>query len=102
MALHNAFGEVSSEETLRRLVNNINFSRDNADRMRVVIDVINAGLTTSSAVIGYIAGQAFGANSVVPLMYQTGSPNAVDARDPLRIQHRANMIAIQQGRWTYS
>jgi hypothetical protein len=94
MGLKNAFEEIATEGLLRRLMDQLRFSKDNADRMRIIVDnqptfSMLTGNTTTSLVNA--------ANS--PLPFATNSWNIMDAREPMRDQ---SLMAFQvtRNRWT--
>lgn len=91
MALRNAFEELATETTLRKLVSAVTFARDINQRLRVVVD--------GTAVT--VGTQYFGSSNVVPVYYSTGAPMSMDARETQRLASiQAGQISRQ--RWTYS
>lgn len=94
MALRNAFDNLATEGTLRRLLNNLNFSRTATDALRVNVDntvTVTASLNmNNSATAGSI-----------PIWYSQPSVVSIDQREGVRAQYRANAIAIRTGRWTF-
>ncbi len=90
MTLRNAFGEVSTEVSLKELVETLRevlqpFARDANDRMRIVTD-------TSSRM--YITPY-WGDQNSSPVWYSTGAPMSMDARE---LQEEQSIIAFQQTR----
>lgn len=95
MGLRNAFDGLATESGLRRIVNLLTFARDNNDRIRTIVD--GGSLT--------IYNRASGTNMTNDnsTSYQSSlSWNSVDARDPLRQQHRSTTNYTRQTRWTIS
>jgi len=93
MALRNAFENVATEGTLRRILQLVNFARDANDRMRVVVD---------SGTISGLNQINWGANNGQPSYYSTGAPNSMDMRDMYRQAMRTNVIQTRQNRWTFT
>lgn len=91
MALHNAFGEMALEGTLRRVLDRLNFARDANDRLRTLVD---------SGTINTVQQLTWGANNSQPGYYGTGSPNSMDMRDMYRMAMRANVMTARHQRWT--
>jgi hypothetical protein len=95
MALRNAFAGLATETTLRRLLNNLNFARTGTDALRVNVD------NTPQAIV-YRGNTGTLTTADTMSFYNISSWNLVDAREPLRVQGRANTIAVRNGRWSIS
>ena len=95
MALKNAFANLGTENALRRIVNLLTFSRDSADRIRVVID-------NQPAQTVYNRNTSTNMTADASVQYQTSSSwNSVDAREPLKLSHAARADFVKKNRWTY-
>ena len=93
MTLRNAFEELTTEGTLRRLLQAVSFARDANDRMRVVVD---------SGTISGLNQINWGQNNGQPNYYGTGSPNSMDMRDMYRMAMRTNAMMARHNRWTFT
>lgn len=94
MALRNAFDNLGTESALRRIANLLTFARDSNDRIRVVVD--------NSAMTVYNRGTSTNMTNDTSSLYQSNTSwNAIDGRDPLRQQYRANANFTARNRWTY-
>ena len=94
MALRNAFENLGTESTLRRILNMLTFARDSNDRLRTIVDnqppvVLNMRSNTTQM------------NGNTELWYSAGSWNITDAREDLRIQHNQRADFVKRNRWTY-
>lgn len=90
MALRNAFENVVTEGTLRRLLDQLRFARTSTDQLRVVID---SGATDLSAI-------RWANNNSFATWYSTGAGNSMDQRENQRQIARANMLTARHSRWT--
>jgi hypothetical protein len=94
MALRNAFDNLGTESALRRIASMLNFARTSSDQLRVIVDnqqavsiySRNSSTTLTNSTLNYNDAAAW---------------NAVDARDPIRQQYRANANFTAKNRWTY-
>lgn len=90
MTLRNAFSDVVTETTMKRLFNALNVAKDGQDRLLVNG---NAG--------GFeVRGMNWGWHGGYPIRYGSGSPNSVDARDQLAAQTRSNFNNVRTNRWS--
>lgn len=95
MALKNAFDNLGTESALRRIANLLTFARDNNDRIRTIVD--------GGAISLYNRSSGTNMTNDNSTQYQTSTSwNAVDAREPLRQQHRNYTNYVRQTRWTIS
>jgi hypothetical protein len=91
--LRNVFDLVATENTLRRVLQAVNFARTNTDQLRVVVD---------SGTVSTLQQMLWGANASQPGYYGTGSPNSMDMRDMYRQAMRTNVIQTRVHRWTFT
>lgn len=95
MALKNAFANLGTENALRRIINLLTFARDGQDRIRVSLD-------NQPAVTVYNRNSGSNMTNDISAQYQTnGSWNAIDAREPLKLNHAARSDFVKRNRWTY-
>lgn len=94
MTLRNAFEGLSTESTLRKILQAVSFSRTNTDALRVNVENTNYSVSLNLANSG-TAG-------TLPAWYAQAAVLSVDQREPLKAQMRANAIAVRNGRWTFS
>lgn len=92
MTLRNAFAEVMTEMTGRRILAALSFARDTADRMRVIVD-------NQPAVLN-LRGNS-GTTGVVRLWHDAYAVDMVDEREIVRLQSAANAAAQRNARWVY-
>lgn len=97
MTLRNAFANLATEERtdevvglLRRLANNLSFSRDSSDRLRVILD-------NNPQVITYMANSSTAGTYAG--LYSISGNMSVDPREPLRAVSRNNAHNIRN-RWS--
>lgn len=93
MALRNAFEAIATEGTLRRLLDQLRFSKDSSDRMRVAVDTWPG----SVVVYGNGTNAIVAATSITP--YSGTSWNAMDARAEMQ-EMSLQAAQIQRNRWT--
>ena len=91
MALRNAFSEMATEFTLRKLLEQMRFSKDASDRMRVTVD--GAPQVT---VYGANVNATLGTN-IAP--YSSSSWNIMDARAEMQEITQQNFI-MTRNRWS--
>jgi len=95
MALKNAFANLGTENALRRIINLLTFARDAQDRIRVQVD--NAPHVT-------VYNRNSGTNMLGdPSQTWQGNSswNAIDAREPMKMQHVQRSDFVKRNRWTY-
>ena len=89
--LHNAFEGLMTDRTGRSIFNAVNFARDAADRMRVIVDntLSTAHYMNNSSSVTY------------RLWFD---PNAVNTMDQREIERQASLRGgeASRKRWTYS
>lgn len=95
MALRNAFDELSTETTLKRLAMALDglsarLSTDNLGALRV-----NA---MSQSQVN--AAMYWGGFNVSPIYYSTGAPTSMDAREQQAIQSHINFHNVRTQRWS--
>lgn len=90
MTLRNAFEEMATEGTLRRILDNLRFARDINDRIQVVV---SSGATDITAI-------RWGSNNSQATWYSTGAGSSMDQRENQRQLARANMLTARHSRWT--
>lgn len=93
MALRNAFEGIATEGTLRRLLDQLRFSKDSADRMRVTVDAWPGTLV----VYGNGSSAVLGSAAITP--YSATSWNVMDARAEFQ-ELSLQAAQIQRNRWT--
>lgn len=92
MALRNAFAEIATEFTLRKLIEQTRFARDAADRLRVVIDssaTIPASVYTNNANANISTVTPFGGSAW----------NANDARHEMQ-EASLQSFQMTRNRWS--
>jgi hypothetical protein len=100
MALRNAFDNLATESSLRRLANLLTFARDSADRIRVVVDGGTIGGTVQSNIFN-VASTASPTGGNSSPYYSSVSWNSVDARESLRLSHTQRSDFVKRNRWTF-
>jgi hypothetical protein len=93
MALRNAFDLIATEGTLRKLLDQLRFSKDSADRMRVAVDTWPGSLV----VYGNGSNTVMGSTAISP--YASTSWNIMDARAEFQ-ELSLQAAQIQRNRWT--
>lgn len=93
MTLRNAFGEIATEFTLRRLVDQLRFAKDSADRMRVIVD-------SAPQVTVWAQNNSAGmASTATAAPYSASAWNAMDARAEMQ-ELSQQTFQITRNRWS--
>lgn len=90
MTLRNAFEGVATDSNIKRLLQQLHFARDSADRLRVIID------QTLSVRVHDVA---WGNNGGTPGYYASGAPMSMDSRETQRFIVRDAVIQ-NRNRWS--
>lgn len=95
MSLKNAFDGLATEGTLKRLISMLGFARDGQDRLRIIVE----GTATTALYARNTTTNMSGSDSQIH--YSSSTWNAIDARDPYRMQMTQRSDFIKTNRWTY-
>lgn len=93
MALRNAFDYIATEGTLRRLLEQLRFAKDPADRLRVQVD----GWPGSVIVYGNGSASTLGTTAITP--YASTSWNIMDQRAEMQ-EASLQTFQVTRNRWT--
>jgi len=94
MGLRNAFEEIATERTLRKLLEHMRFAKDSSDRMRVTVDN-----QPSVTVWSNNTGTAVAGAGTQPGLFQPSSWNIMDGREEFR-EITQQTFQITRNRWT--
>jgi hypothetical protein len=98
MALVNAFAEIATEATMRKILSAVTYAKDGSDQLRVsVVDSL------TSTILGHPRNDSTnGVNGQTQAWFGPGTVFMVDEREQQRVQSEQQFNQVRTQRWSFS